>query len=87
MKVTTTTVAVAAGIAAGTDGVMDLPTKQSKAQKMRTRAILSAAILAVLLTGCVSYHREEERHPYYYGGGYDSGYYSSGQCWNCGKTW
>jgi hypothetical protein len=58
---------------------------------MPIRAILSAGILAVLLMGCVSYHREEERHPYYYGGGYSSGYssdyYSSGQCWNCGKTW
>lgn len=51
------------------------------------RAILSAGILAAVVTGCVSYSREEVHHPYYYGGGYSSGYYSDGQCWNCGKTW
>jgi hypothetical protein len=62
------------------------------------RAILSAGLLAGLLTGCFSYSSREDEwrgRPYYYGNGYYNGYYYSGDqgyyynrggsCWNCGR--
>ncbi|HZT19865.1 MAG TPA: hypothetical protein VFA23_10715 [Dongiaceae bacterium] len=60
------------------------------------RLILSVAVLAGALAGCVSYERDYRyRQPYYYGNGYSNGYYSNGyngyngyyynrhSCWNC----